>query len=99
MLLFFVLFCDRKKDKYKADRIVQALEAGEWIQLNTRDVDAVVYCGDLNTEPGDLAHLVLTQMYQLNDTQGIPLTDFSFFNRPIFKLENRNRLTEYYFPS
>ena len=53
-----------------------------------------MYCGDLNTEPGDLAHLVLTQMYQLNDTQGIRLTDFSFFNRPIFKPENRNRLTE-----
>ena len=41
-----------------------------------------MYCGDLNTEPGDLAHLVLTQKYQLNDTQGIRLTDFSFFSKP-----------------
>jgi len=48
---------------------VQSLETGEWIQLTSRDADGVIYCGDLNTEPGDLPHQVLTKMYRLQDAQ------------------------------
>ena len=67
--LFSVISSNRQNDAYKADRIVQSLEAGEWIQLTSRDADGVIYCGDLNTEPGDLPYQVLTKMYRLQDTQ------------------------------
>ena len=62
-------FRNRQNDAYKADRIVQSLEAGEWIQLTSRDAEGIIYCGDLNTEPGDLPHQVLTKMYRLQDAQ------------------------------
>ena len=54
-----MFYYNRAKDAYKADRLIQALEAGEWIQLTSRDVDAVVYCGDLNT--GTLPHKLHTR--------------------------------------
>ena len=60
---------NRENDAYKADRLVQALEAGEFIELTSQCTDAVIYCGDFNTEPGDLPHRVLTQYYNLNDSQ------------------------------
>ena len=62
-------FFYRENDQYKADRLVQALEAGEFIQMTANDTDAVVYCGDFNTESGDLPHRVLTSLYGLCDAQ------------------------------
>ena len=48
--------------------MVQALEAGDFINITSNDADAVIYCGDFNTEPGDLPHRILTQYYGLRDT-------------------------------
>ena len=50
-----------------ADRVVQALEAGNFIQMTSQGSDLILYCGDFNTEPGDLPHQILTKMFKLND--------------------------------
>ena len=59
----------RVNDAYAADRVVQALEAGDFIEMTSQNTDAILYCGDFNTEPGDLPHRVLTQYYNLKDSQ------------------------------
>lgn len=60
---------NRENDAYKVDRLVQALEAGDFIRWTCVNSDAIVYCGDFNTEPGDLPHRVLTQYFKLSDAQ------------------------------
>lgn len=59
----------RKNDRYKADRVIQALESGEFINWTCTEADAIIYCGDFNTEPGDLPHQILTRIYGLTDAQ------------------------------
>ena len=59
-------FC-RENDKYRVDRLSQALEGGDFINMTSNDADAVIYCGDFNSEPGDLPHKILTQYYGLHD--------------------------------
>ena len=59
----------RVNDAYATDRVVQALEAGDFIEMTSQNTDAILYCGDFNTEPGDLPHRVLTQYYNLKDSQ------------------------------
>ena len=49
------------------DRLTQALEGGDFINITSNDADAVIYCGDFNTEPGDVPHKILTQYYGLQD--------------------------------
>ena len=65
-----------------ADRVVQALEAGDFIEmtsnrsvltsnrcdLTSNRCDLTLFCGDFNTEPGDLPHQVLTGLYRLQDS-------------------------------
>ena len=60
---------NRENDPYKVDRLCQSLEAGEFIQMTLTNSDALIYCGDFNTEPGDLPYKVLTQFYKLKDSQ------------------------------
>ena len=50
------------------DRLTQALEGGDFINITSNDAHAVIYCGDFNTEPGDLPHLILTKYYGLKDS-------------------------------
>ena len=50
-----------------ADRVVQALEAGNFIEMTSAGADLTIYCGDFNTEPGDLPHQVLTRVFGLTD--------------------------------
>ena len=47
--------------------MTQALEGGDFINITSNDADAVIYCGDFNTEPGDVPHKILTQYYGLQD--------------------------------
>ena len=60
---------NRVNDAYATDRVVQALEAGDFIEMTSQNADTILYCGDFNTEPGDLPHRVLTQYYNLKDSQ------------------------------
>ena len=78
MILFFAVNAyvshyhaeySRVNDAYATDRVVQALEAGDFIEMTSQNTDAILYCGDFNTEPGDLPHRVLTQYYNLKDSQ------------------------------
>ena len=48
---------------------MQAVEAGEFVQMTSHESDAVIYCGDFNTETQDLPYKVLTQFYGLMDAQ------------------------------
>ena len=51
-----------------ADRVVQALEAGDFIEMTSNRSDFSLFCGDFNTESGDLPHQVLTELFQLQDS-------------------------------
>ena len=51
-----------------ADRVVQALEAGNFIESTSAGSDFCLFCGDFNTEPGDLPHQILTRLFQLSDS-------------------------------
>jgi hypothetical protein len=66
--LVVVDFDFRTKDPYLADRVVQALEAGNFIEATSTGSDLCFYCGDFNTEPGDLPHQILTGLFRLNDS-------------------------------
>jgi hypothetical protein len=54
-----------------ADRVVQALEAGNFISMTSTGSDLNIYCGDFNTEPGDLPHKILTDLFQLKDSHEV----------------------------
>ena len=54
-----------------ADRVVQALEAGNFIGMTSAEADLIIYCGDFNTEPGDLPNQVLTRVFGLTDPQSV----------------------------
>ncbi len=60
---------NRENDAYLADRSVQALEAGDWIEATSAEADAIIFCGDFNTEPGDLPYRILTDLNGLADAQ------------------------------
>lgn len=47
---------DRESDDYNAHRVVQAFDTAQFIQMTRGSSVIQVLAGDLNTEPGDLAH-------------------------------------------
>lgn len=59
---------DRESDDYNAHRVVQAFDTAQFIQMTRGDSVLQVLAGDLNTEPGDLAHRVLLAASHLQET-------------------------------
>lgn len=59
---------DRESDDYNAHRVVQAFDTAQFIQSTRGDSVLQVLAGDLNTEPGDLAHRILLVSSGLHDT-------------------------------
>lgn len=59
---------DRESDDYNAHRVVQAFDTAQFIQTTRGDSVMQVLAGDLNTEPGDLAHRMLLAASQLQET-------------------------------
>lgn len=59
---------DRESDDYNAHRVVQAFDTAQFIQATRGDSVLQVLAGDLNTEPGDLAHRILLVASGLQDT-------------------------------
>lgn len=59
---------DRESDDYNAHRVVQSFDTAQFIQATRGDSVLQVLAGDLNTEPGDLAHRVLLSASGLQDT-------------------------------
>lgn len=47
---------DRDCDDYKAHRVIQSFDTAQFIESTRGDSVLQVLAGDLNTEPGDLAH-------------------------------------------
>lgn len=58
---------NRAFDEYMAHRVLQAYDTAQFIQLTSASADLVILAGDLNTEPGDLAHRILTTTTGLHD--------------------------------
>lgn len=59
---------DRESDDYNAHRVVQAFDTAQFIQHTRGESVLQVLAGDLNTEPGDLAHRVLLAASHLEET-------------------------------
>lgn len=58
---------NRASDEYMAHRVLQAYDTAQFIQLTSACADSVILAGDLNTEPGDLAYRILTNITGLSD--------------------------------
>jgi len=58
---------DRTKDIYVGHRVMQALEAAQWIKLTSSGADLTIYAGDFNTEPTDVPYWLLRTVAQLQD--------------------------------
>ncbi len=66
MNFFFFIFqlhaeYDRDCDDYKAHRVIQSFDTAQFIESTRGDSVLQVLAGDLNTEPGDLAHRYVKQ--------------------------------------
>jgi len=57
----------RSQDMYLYHRIVQAVEAAQWIKLTSAGADLTIYAGDFNTEPIDPPYLLLRHITGLGD--------------------------------
>eukprot|EP00088_Acartia_fossae_P009378 TRINITY_DN14538_c0_g1_i2.p1 TRINITY_DN14538_c0_g1~~TRINITY_DN14538_c0_g1_i2.p1 ORF type:complete len:418 (+),score=69.65 TRINITY_DN14538_c0_g1_i2:24-1256(+) len=57
----------RNQDIYLGHRVMQALEAAQWIKLTSSGADLTIYAGDFNTEPSDNPYALITQVSQLVD--------------------------------
>ncbi|KAJ6646463.1 putative neutral sphingomyelinase [Pseudolycoriella hygida] len=68
---------DRNSDDYKAHRIIQSFDTAQFIESTRGDSILQVLAGDLNTEPGDLAHRLLLYTSKLTETcdNNIPTCD------------------------
>lgn len=51
----------RETDPFLSDRLSQALESVDWIEMTSRDSEIVIFAGDFNSEIGDLPYRVLTE--------------------------------------
>jgi len=58
----------RSKDIYLGHRVMQALEAAQWIKLTSSGADLTIYAGDFNTEPVDVPYKLLRTVGGLGDT-------------------------------
>ena len=52
---------------YVGHRVMQALEAAQWIKLTSSGADLTIYAGDFNTEPVDVPYWLLRSVGQLHD--------------------------------
>merc|ERR1719319_1469872 len=57
----------RREDIYLGHRVLQALEAAQWIRLTSAGADLTIYAGDFNTEPGDVPCRLLRGVAGLAD--------------------------------
>jgi len=57
----------RRKDIYLGHRVLQALEAAQWVKLTSPGADLTIYAGDFNTEPGDVPYRILRCVGGLED--------------------------------
>jgi len=57
----------RRKDIYLGHRVLQALEAAQWVKLTAPGADLTIYAGDFNTEPGDVPYRILRCVGGLED--------------------------------
>jgi len=57
----------RKKDIYLGHRVLQALEAAQWVKLTSPGADLTIYAGDFNTEPVDVPYRILRSVGGLED--------------------------------
>lgn len=64
---FHAEYC-RKGDIYLGHRVLQALEAAQWVKLTAPGADLTLYCGDFNTEPGDVPYSLLRCVGKLKDS-------------------------------
>ena len=58
----------RSKDIYLGHRVMQALEAAQWIKLTSSGADLTIYAGDFNTEPVDVPYSLLRSVGSLADS-------------------------------
>lgn len=59
---------DRELDDYKAHRVIQAFDTAQFIESTRGDAVLQVLAGDLNTEPGDLAHRIILSAADMTET-------------------------------
>ena len=59
---------DRSNDIYVGHRVMQALEAAQWIKLTSAGADLTIYAGDFNTEPVDTPYKLLRTVARLRDS-------------------------------
>jgi len=57
-----------RADIYLAHRVMQSLEAAQWIKLTSAGADLTIYGGDFNCGPADLPYKLLTSVAGLGDT-------------------------------
>jgi len=58
----------RSQDIYLGHRVMQALEAAQWIKLTSSGADLTIYAGDFNTEPVDIPYSLLRNVGSLQDS-------------------------------
>ena len=58
---------NRGDDIYAGHRVMQALEAAQWIKLTAAGADLSIYAGDFNTEPCDAPYWLLRTVAGLQD--------------------------------
>jgi len=58
----------RSDDIYLGHRVMQALEAAQWIKLTSSGADLTIYAGDFNTEPVDVPYSLLRSVGSLSDS-------------------------------
>ena len=58
----------RVGDIYLGHRLVQALQAAQWVGLAGSGADLILYAGDLNTEPSDAPYWLLRTVGELKDS-------------------------------
>lgn len=59
---------NRRSDIYVGHRVMQALEAAQWIKLTSAGADLTIYAGDFNTEPSDTPYWLLRTVGRLRDS-------------------------------
>ncbi|XP_012055977.1 PREDICTED: putative neutral sphingomyelinase [Atta cephalotes] len=59
---------NRENDEYMAHRVLQAFDTAQFVKMTSGGVDAVIFAGDLNTEPQDLAYRIIRGVSSLADT-------------------------------
>ena len=57
-----------ENDEYMAHRVLQAFDTAQFVKMTSGGVDAVIFAGDLNTEPQDLAYRIIRGVSSLADT-------------------------------